>query len=380
MRLGKTSKHIAGLVVTGVAALGVAACGGGSDEPEGPQKLNAQQIVKRAGASTVKLYGRIADGTSAGTGVVIDAKRGLVLTNAHVAAGTSGLKAQVNDKPEEYTARMLASAPCEDLAVVQLTAPPAGLREMPQGRSARLRHGQHVTTLGYPGTLEDNEVAGSSKLVFADGRISTPRMSATIPGLGEYPSLIQHTATTNPGNSGGPLVDDYGRLVGINTLGNSGESGEVQNQFYSIAIDHAKPLLERLQQGISVADVGWNLVDIGDGSILNEYFQPELASLVIEFLNATDDNEGVFVLGTRPGSPAARSNFVEGDYITAIDGNPVTSVSEVCDVIESATPNSLVKVEGLWLASALLSDDVQIGDPFVQNVRVPPEDTAAVAR
>lgn len=362
-------------LATLASAVLVSACGPGddSDEPEGPQRLNAQQLVKKSRSSTVKLYGKIADGTSAGTGVVIDAKRALVLTNAHVVDGTSGLKAQVNDKPDEYTARVLASAPCDDLAVVELTTPPAGIKAMPWGRSARVQPGQHVTTLGYPGTLEDTEVAGSSKLVFADGKVSTSQTSAEIPGLGEYPSLIQHTATTNPGNSGGPLVDDYGRLLGINTLGNSGEVGEVQNQFYSITIDHAQPLVDKLKQGISIADVGWNLQEIGDGSILDVYFEPELASLVREFLSASEETEGLFVLGSKAGSPAERSRFVEGDYITGINGNPVTSVAEVCDVFESATPGSLVKVEGRYLASAP-EFGKEIGDEFAQNVRVPREE------
>jgi S1-C subfamily serine protease len=369
----KLRQLLALATLASTALLGACGPDDSSDEPEGPQKLNAQQLVKKSGPATVKLYGKIADGTSAGSGVVIDAKRALVLTNSHVVDGTSGLKAQVNEKPEEYTARVLASAPCDDLAVVELTTPPPGIKEMPQGSSAKVQPGQHVTTLGYPGTLEQTEVAGSSKLVFGDGKVSTAQTSAEIPGLGEYPSLILHTATTNPGNSGGPLVDDFGRLIGINTLGNSGEVGEVEDQFYSITIDHAKPVVEKLKQGISIADVGWNLQEIGDGSILDLYFEPELAALVRDFLSASQETEGLFVLGSKPGSPAERSRFVEGDYITAINGNAVTSVAEVCDVFESATPGSLVKVEGRYLASAP-EFGKEIGDEFAQNVRVPREE------
>ena len=78
-------------------------------------------------------------------------------------------------------------------------------------------------TLGYPITLEENRQApGSSKPVFADGRVSTPETTTPLEGLGEYPSITQHTAAVNHGNSGGPLVDDHGRLVGINTLTNLG--------------------------------------------------------------------------------------------------------------------------------------------------------------
>jgi S1-C subfamily serine protease len=76
-------------------------------------------------------------------------------------------------------------------------------------------------------------------------------------------------------------------------------------------------------------------------------FQGKAARLVIHCLVGQDIADGVFVLATTPGSPVGRKGFVEGDYITHIDGNTVTSASEVCDVFESATPGSLVKVQGL---------------------------------
>lgn len=371
--MGKLTKWTA--AVTCVAAVGVAACGDSSEENK-PEKLTAQELVRQSRPSTVKLYGKWGDTSRSGTGVVIDAKRGLVLTNAHVVDGTSGLKAQVNDQPEEYTARVKATAPCDDLAVVELTVPPAGLRSMPMGRSSSLEAGQHVTTLGYPGTLEDTDVAGSSRLVFADGRISTPETSSTLYGLGEYPSLVQHTAPTNSGSSGGPLVDDFGRLIGINTLGNTGTSGEVQGQYYSIAIDHAKPLIEKLKQGISIADVGWTLVEFGDGSILRDYLPADIVEETLSWMRHEQDTRGVYVMDTRAGTPADRADVVPGDFISYIEGNLVTSPSEVCDAFESATPGSLVKVHGRYLDSAYAYSDPDIlpGDSWSLNVRVPRED------
>jgi S1-C subfamily serine protease len=359
--------------VLGAALLG--ACGGSDepDKPEGPQKLNSEQLVRQAGPSTVKLWGKWGDGIHAGTGVVIDARNGYVLTNAHVVDGTSGLKAQVNDEPTEYTARIKAMAPCEDLALVEFPTKPNGLRAMPTGNSSKLKAGQHVTTLGYPGTLDNSETAGSNNLVYADGRISTPETSSNLPGLGEYQSLVQHTAAVNPGNSGGPLVDDFGRLMGINTLGNSGMAGEVQNQFYSITINHAKPTIETLEQGISIADVGWTLSEL-DRTTMADLFEiagkPRSLGRHAYDLMAADGEEGLLVINSRAGTPAERSNFVTGDYITHIDGNKVTTQAEACDAFESATPGSIVNVDGYYITSAYQADH-DVFDSFSQNVRVP---------
>jgi S1-C subfamily serine protease len=365
-------------IALGVAAV-VGACGG-SDEPEGPQRLGSQELVRKIGPSTVKLYGKFGDSMVSGTGVVIDAKNGYVLTNSHVVEGTTGLKAQLNAEPEEYTARVKATAPCDDLALVELTTPPAGLRAMPIGSSRNVKSGQHVTTLGYPGTLEENPTApGSSNLVFADGRVSTPETATELMGFGEYQSLIQHTAATNHGNSGGPLVDDYGRLIGINTLGNP----DAQQQYYSITIDHAKPVIEKLKQGISVSDVGWTLEPFVPAILKeNGVLTKRQIQATVNYLVDQDDYRGVYVWDTRAGTPSERSDIRFGDFISRIDGNLVTTPSEVCDAFESATPGSIVKVHGRFLESAYAYEDPNIlpGDPWSVKVRVPPEEEVQTVR
>ena len=93
-----------------------------------------------------------------------------------------------------------------------------------------------------------------------------------------------------------------------------------------------------------------------------------------------DDTDGVYVNWTQAGSPAGRANIEGGDYISAIDDNKVTSPSEVCDAFESATPGSIVKVEGRYLdnadgvAQVEGYEDTLPGDPWTQNVRVPEEE------
>ena len=81
-------------------------------------------------------------------------------------------------------------------------------------------------------------------------------------GLPEYKSTIQHQAPISPGNSGGPLVDETGRVIGINTLGNSGDSGEVQGQYYAISADEAQGVLADLREGRSRTNIGLDLIPL----------------------------------------------------------------------------------------------------------------------
>lgn len=354
------------------ASMALAACGGDDGDKKEKGPLTTEELLKQARPATIALSGRLADGVAFGTGVIIDAQRGLALTNAHVVNGVVGLKARVLDQPDEITARVLASAPCDDVALVELPNKPAGIKAMPIGNSAQVKTGEEVTALGYPGTLEGTETGQASKLVFTDGKVSQPKTSSNIPGLGEYPSLIQHTAAVNPGNSGGPLVNKRGELIGLNTLGNSGEAGEVQGQFYAITIDHVKPQLADLKAGKDIANLGWNLQEIGSGEILGNYFDKKTGRLVAQFLTQNQEVEGLFVLGSEPGSPAEKSNFVDGDYITSINNTPVTSRNEVCDVVESARPGSSISVQGRYLGSAAAAN-VSIGEQFDQKIKIPKE-------
>jgi S1-C subfamily serine protease len=101
----------------------------------------------------------------------------------------------------------------------------------------------------------------------------------------------------------------------------------------------------------------------------SDYF-PQQAQDVANYLDSQQDTEGLFVLGTDPGSPAAKANFAEGDYINAIDQRPVTSVADVCEIAKS-NPGGTVTVGGRYLASATVDNGEQTGNPFTQDMRLP---------
>jgi S1-C subfamily serine protease len=368
------------LVSVGVCLAVISGCGGSKEgaatvkkKPAVERPMTPQQIVARSASSTAKLYGRYGESIASGSGAVIDAEQGLILTNAHVVAGVEALKAQTGDSPPS-AARVVAQAPCEDIALVKLVTPPSGLTAFKLGSSAAVKSGEHVSVLGYPQTLEQTDTGSSSKLTYTGGTVSNPDTSATLGDASpKYTSLIQHQAPVNHGNSGGPLVDDYGRLLGLNTLTGAGsdEGNQTQGQYYAIAIDRIKTLLPTLKTGTSISDFGWSLQPVST-DLLTSYYGADAADLtnaVIRFLNSAEDTDGLMVLGTDPGSSAERNHFTVGDYVTAINETPVTSVADVCDITESKSPGQHLRVHGRLLSKDTPSDN--FGDEFDEDMLVP---------
>jgi S1-C subfamily serine protease len=338
----------------------------------GPEKLSQPDLVAKVKPSVVHLAGS----SGSGSGVVVDDDRGLVLTNAHVTAGQQGLRARVGDDPtSETAARLVAAAPCDDLAVVELVNKPADLRAIRLGDSSRVRPGDHVTVLGYPVSFA--EQTGDSVLdqqvVANDGSVSAVNVvAAPDPGLPRYVSTIQHQAPVNHGNSGGPLVDDQGRLVGVNSLGND----DAQGQFYSISVNRVRQLLPDLVAGTSQANLGWELyprrqVDLPAIFAEDPDFAGQGGAAFGQQVNDRLDQEGVdglYVWDAEPGSAAEAGNLGYGDLVTSIDGQPVRKVQDVCDLVLAKRPGETVRVAGRYLNST--ADPAQVLTSWETEVAV----------
>lgn len=347
---------------TATTAGGGAAAGGADARPagagaartgEGAQdKLSQPDLIAKVKPSVVRLVGP----GGAGSGVVVDDDRGLVLTNAHVTSGQRGMRAWVGDDPASETpVRLLAAAPCEDLAVVELVNRPAVLRAIRLGDSSKVRQGDRVTVLGYPGSLAGSDTSDLQVSV-NEGSVSRVDVEvASDPGLPRYASTIEHQAPVNPGNSGGPLVDDRGELVGINSLRNP----DTQGQFYAISVNRVRQLLPDLLVGESQANLGWDLVPVTQVDLPEIFAEdPDLAgqggaTLGQEVADrlAQEGIDGMYVWGTESGSPAEAANLYFGDLVTSIDGQPVGTVQDVCDLVLSRRPGATVQVSGYYLNS-----------------------------
>jgi S1-C subfamily serine protease len=335
------------------AAALVAGCGGGG----GSSTLSQQQLITTVKPSVVELSGKREEQTVGGSGVVIDAKRGLVLTNEHVVAGISALKAKVGDNAATAgPARVLAQAPCDDLAVVQLTNVPPGLKQIKIGSSAKVKSGEQVTVLGYPASFSNPE---TQTVVSTNGTVSSTNVAAEPdPSLPKYPSTIQHQAPVNPGNSGGPLVNSKGELIGINTLGNTQQGGRtIQGQYYAIAMDRISTLLPNLEAGKNQAWIGWSIAPVDQVTLSTAFAQDpvfqsaKLGTTVQNILNR-DNVKGIYVIGSTTGSPAKNAKLGFGDLVLSIENTPVKSVADVCDILQSHGPGDKLLVRGMYLNSA----------------------------
>ncbi|MGW7439292.1 S1C family serine protease [Streptomyces sp. NPDC054849] len=302
--------------------------------------MDPKKIYERAAPATVQVLGKYGDGT----GFVYDAEKGLIATNAHVVQGEPSLKVKVGEQPPAPV-RVVGIDPCADLAVLTFTSKPPDLKSLEFGESKDLEVADTVTALGYPVSISDT----SQKVVYTAGSVQNPNVVNAAPSSSfpRYPSTIQHSATVNPGNSGGPLLDGQGKVVGINALT---VTGATQGQFYAISSDHARPILDTLAGGVVQNDPGWTLVGLDDPE-LSLYFEDKGVAAEAEKAQkklVDSGVTGVFVLTTRTNSPAAKVPLGSGDVLTAMKDTPVESVADVCDVLQSSAPGEKVPLEGVY--------------------------------
>jgi len=308
-RLVGAAAGLATLAAAGVAAL---VLGSGSD---GDRSERVPAVVAGAAPSTVLVEtGRAGARTGTGSGWVLDASDGLVVTNAHVV--NQGETVDVVAAGRRRSARVVGSAPCEDVALLRV-GDTEGLRTATLGTGRTIRQGETVVALGFP------QGAGpQDALTSTTGVVSVARTAYrdTGPDVPSYPEAVQTDTALNPGNSGGPLIDLEGRLIGMNaavrTAGADGRA--LQNQNYAIAVDRVRAVAERMRRGGGAP--GWTGLT---------FAYPSARTLAERRLPA-----GLLVTGVLPGSPAARAGLGgASDPLVAIDGHPVgTTLRSLCAV------------------------------------------------
>ena len=260
-----------------------------------------------------------------GTGFVIDSKRGLMLTNAHVVADAQKIQVTTRDG-DKYTGRLLGSDRKSDIAVVQLSS-----KSLPQAQLAHLKNardlsiGDWVIAIGNPYGQANTVTVG---VVSAVGRtISGPGHDGK---MVELKDLIQTDAAINPGNSGGPLCNLRGEVIGINTAILPGAVG----LGFSIPINKASEIAEQLIKsgrvlrpflGISVNDI-------------DEQLQADF--------NLPDKN-GAVITAIEEKSPAAKAGLQRSDTIRSIDGAAVKNRADLERIIGTKKVGATVKIEVL---------------------------------
>ncbi len=258
------------------------------------------EVAERLRRSTVQV---IAGRDSSGSGVIWD-ERGAIVTNAHVAR-TALLTVKLWDG-RTFEGRVEKTDPRRDLALVRIKS--GGLHPIAIGESRRLRVGEVVIAVGNP-------------LGFV-GALST----GVVHGIGPVSEIgsrdfIQAAIRLAPGNSGGPLADSSGRLVGINTMVIAGRGGPdgLALAIPSQAVERFLARGEPAHLGVSVTPVR---IESGNRGI------------------------GWVVIEIRPGSPAERSSLIVGDILTGINGGPFRTMDDLAEAIDNAR-NGLVRLKFL---------------------------------
>jgi Do/DeqQ family serine protease len=237
---------------------------------------------------------------SLGSGVVIDADKGYVLTNHHVVGGADDITVTLQDG-RDFKAKLLGSDPETDVAVLQI--PAERLQALPIADSSLLRVGDFVVAVGDPFGLGQTATSG---MVSALGRS----------GLGKgFQNFIQTDASINPGNSGGALVNLRGELVGINSMIFTPSGGNVGIGF-AIPTDLATGVMKQL--------LSYGKVRRGNLGVEVQDITPRIA----QALHLKDAN-GAVVTRINEGSPAEGAGLQTGDVLTSIDGKAVRSAQDV---------------------------------------------------
>jgi Do/DeqQ family serine protease len=238
---------------------------------------------------------------SAGSGVIVDAKNGYIITNHHVVENASEITVTLLDN-RSFSAKVVGTDEGADIAVLQAKQP--NLVAMALGDSTKLEVGDYVVAIGNPFGLQHTVTAG---IVSALGRTGI--------NPDGYEDFIQTDASINPGNSGGALVNLRGELVGINSAILSGSGGNIGIGF-AIPVNMAKGVMDQLIKygQVKRGVLGVNIYDV----------TPDVAK---EF--GLSDASGALVAGVAQGSAAEHAGVKTGDIIVSINGAPMRNASEL---------------------------------------------------
>ncbi|MDF1832008.1 MAG: DegQ family serine endoprotease [Porticoccaceae bacterium] len=255
---------------------------------------------------------------SAGSGVIVDAEKGVVMTNYHVIKGADEIQVALLDG-RSYRAKLLGSDPELDIAIVEIDAD--ALTDIPIADSNQLEVGDFVVAIGNPFGLGQTVTTGVVSALSRSGL-----------GIEGYEDFIQTDASINPGNSGGALVNLRGELVGINTAIISPAGGNVGIGF-AIPANMAKASMTQI---IRHGEVRRGQIGIGIQDIT-----PDLRR-AFELKNG---QRGVLVTEVAEGSPAEKAGLNAGDVILEVNGQTTTSTAQLRSQIGMETVGERVKLK-----------------------------------
>jgi S1-C subfamily serine protease len=257
------------------------------------------------------------DASAAGTGIVLT-KDGQVLTNNHVIAGATTIRVVVPATHKTYVADVLGYDIADDVALLKLENA-TNLATATLGNSANVKVGQAATAVGNANGIGRLTVT-KGKVLGVNRTISVQQDDGTVARLGH---LVSTSARLVPGNSGGPLLNALGRVIGMNAAGSTSSTAGATG--FAIAINHARTIAKQI-----AAQVASPLVHIGETAFIG--------------VSAQDTPSGVAIANVIPGSAAETAGLAAGDVIDTIDGVAIESSADLRKILFAHHPGDQIAV------------------------------------
>ena len=314
-----------GVRLGAVAALALAVVavvlliGGGSGDPASilrDGRRSTVQLIVRPSRTVQRLAAAVPATAPprSGSGIVVDVRRGLVLTADRLVAGAARISGRFGGGPAR-PATLVARAPCDGIALVRLSGLPGGARAAELGAAGELRRGDGVVALGYPGSLVGAGGVRGGGLRAAPGRVAAARRDVTLdPADPRLSGLVLHTARVGAGGAGGPLIGAGGKVVGVNLV--APDRASIAG---ALPIERAQGLYGDLATARTERDAGWRL-------------EP--------WSEIRRGRRGLLVTGVDPGGPAR----LLGATIFAIAGARVDDAGDVCGALAGVRRGERVAV------------------------------------
>lgn len=263
-----------------------------------------------------------------GSGVIVDAQAGYILTNNHVIQGADRIQVTLQNG-KRLSAKLIGSDPPTDLAVLQISGG-GSLKAAVLGDSTKTRVGEWVLAIGSPFGLDSTVTAG---IISAQGRANV--------GVADFEDFIQTDAAINPGNSGGALVNTRGEIIGINTAIATQDAGYMGVGF-AIPSNMARQVMKDL---------------IADGQVTRSQLGVYIGEMDEDLrlaLKLKPQQQGILVMEVIAGTPAAEIGFQKYDLIVRLNGEPVSEVAAFRNRIALTAPDTTVSVEVLRAGETLM--------------------------